>query len=240
MDGGAGCLQGLGWRLIDAAGREISEPACGELLPRVAEIRSPKPGIELHPVRITILCDVDNPLTGPRGAARVFAPQKGAPAAAVRQLEAALERWADLMASGHDERVRERPGGGAAGGLPAGLAAIPGVQTVPGFDHVADLGGLDAKLRGCDLCLTGEGRLDEQTIGGKVVAGLARRAQAAGTPVSVFAGAVRQRAGTSADLAALLGAREVITITPAGTPLERALAQTAANLRRAVAERLSA
>jgi glycerate kinase len=117
------------------------------------------------------------------------------------------------------------------------LAAALGAKLSPGFDGVAERLGLEAKLRGCGLCLTGEGRLDEQTLAGKVVAGVARHARAADVPVVVFAGAVQAGPGRNqADLARALGVARIVIVTPPGTPAEQALAQTGENLQRAVAE----
>ena len=123
MDGGAGCLQGLGWRLLDAGGALIDEHVSGGLLTRIARIEPP---VKSAAFDVEILCDVTNPLVGPDGAAAVFGPQKGARPAQVRQLEAGLSQWADVLTDFAMRDVRDLPGGGAAGGLPAGLVATLG------------------------------------------------------------------------------------------------------------------
>jgi glycerate kinase len=232
VDGGAGCLQALGCRLIDHAGGEIREPASGGLLSRVAAVHCPRRSL---PIAIEILCDVDNPLLGPRGAAPVFGPQKGASPAAVRALDDALLHWARIIEADLGRRLLEVPGTGAAGGLPFGLLAAFDAHLRSGFAEVAHHVRLREKLAGCDLCLTGEGRIDEQTVGGKVVAGVARMAAAQGVPVLALAGAVRLGTGQSIKaLARAVGVERIVVITPPETPLADALAATATNLRRAV------
>lgn len=231
VDGGAGCLQALGWQPLDPAGKALSAPPAGGDLLRIAALRPPADPIRLE---IRILCDVDNPLLGPRGAAAVFGPQKGASPRAVAELERGLAHWADLLQRACGRDVRALPGAGAAGGLPAGLAAACGATLESGFDAVARQVRLGERLAGCDLCLTGEGRLDEQTAGGKVVAGVARLAAARQVPVVALVGAVGLAAGqTLADLARAVGVERVVVITPAGTPHAAALAATAGNLERA-------
>lgn len=236
VDGGAGCLQALGWRLIDRGDNLLREPIGGGRLTDVARVaRGDTPS-----VAIDVLCDVDNPLLGPRGAVAVFAPQKGADATAVARLETALEHWARRLAPGAASSRTEQPGAGAAGGLPFGLAALCEARLHRGFDVVAEHVALHDRLAGCDLCLTGEGRIDDQTVGGKTVAGVAALARRRGVPVIAVGGAARLRAGQSlADLAAAVGVDRIVVITPPGLPLDEALAGTAVNLRRAAREILA-
>jgi len=212
VDGGAGCLQALGWEFLDARGQRITRAITGGLLETIAEIRPPssRPAAVME-----VLCDVDNPLLGPRGAAPVFGPQKGASAAAVAQLERGLAHWADVLQRCCRRDVRSVPHGGAAGGLPAGLAAALGARLQPGFDTIARYVDLPDKLKDAQLCLTGEGCIDEQTIGGKVVAGVARLARQAGVPTVAFAGMVRVPPGqTLTELAAAIGLEEIVVISP--------------------------
>lgn len=238
VDGGAGCLQGLGWRLLDAAGSAINEPASGGMLPKTVRIEPPG---EAAPADIEILCDVANPLLGPDGAAAVFAPQKGASPAQVRQLEVALQHWANVLADFAMRDVSELPGGGAAGGLPAGLAATVEARLHPGFEQVADRLRLREKIAACDLVLTGEGRLDPQTSGGKVVGGVARLGRELGKPVVALVGDIRPGPdGNVARLTERLGLTAVVVVTPPAAALDQALAQTAENLRRVAARYLVA
>ena len=237
VDGGAGCLQGLGWRLLDARGGVIDEPISGGMLPSVARIEPPD---EAATADVEVLCDVTNPLLGPDGAAVVFAPQKGASPTQVRQLEAALRHWADVLADFALRDFSEMPGGGAAGGLPAGLAATVEARLRPGFEEVAARLQLREKIAACDLVLTGEGRLDEQTSGGKVVGGVARLGRELGRPVVALVGAAQLGEDEEvSQLAARLGLRDVVVVTPSGTALTEALAQTGENLERAVTEYLT-
>jgi glycerate kinase len=237
VDGGAGCLQGLGWRLLDAKRRVIDQPASGGTLTSIARVEPPD---ESAAVDVEILCDVTNPLLGPDGAAAVFGPQKGARLAQVGQLELALQHWADVLADFTLRDVSELPGAGAAGGLPAGLAATVEARLRPGFEEVADRFQLRQKISACDLVITGEGRLDEQTSGGKVIGGVARLGGQLGKPVVAFVGAVHlPAAGGISQLAEHLGLHGIVVVTPAGMALNEALAQTGENLKRAVARYLT-
>ncbi len=232
VDGGAGCLQALGWELIDQTGECIRELAAGGTLERISEIKPPE---RVPRLNIEVLCDVDNPLLGPRGAAAVFGPQKGASPAQVRALEAGMRNWAAVLAKHTGHEVSDLRGAGAAGGLPAGLAAALGAKPTRGFDEVARRLGLPAKLAGCDLCLTAEGCIDEQTVGGKVIAGVAELGRQVGVPVVALVGDVRPPAGqTVVQLARTVGLREIVVVTPPNTPTEAALAAAADNLRTAV------
>jgi glycerate kinase len=233
VDGGAGCLQALGWTLHTTAGT-VDRPACGGDLVRIERLVPPRHSCD---VPVTVLVDVDNPLLGAAGAAPVFAPQKGADAVQVVELSAGLARWAAVLATVAGRDVGTLVGGGAAGGLAAGLAAALGATLTPGLAVVAEQVGLRTRLERADLCLTGEGRLDAQTSRGKVVAGVAELGRAAGCPVVALVGAtLTEPDGRVEGLAATLGLAEIIVITPPDTPLDDALAGTAANLR-ASAER---
>jgi glycerate kinase len=229
VDGGAGCLQALGWELLDGRGEPLAAPAGAAGLTAVHRVRPPRERMALD---LTVLCDVDNVLLGPRGAAAVFAPQKGAAPRQIPMLERGLARWAEVLRAAGGREVRGLAGSGAAGGLPAALAALLDAKLVSGFDCVARAMRLSERLAGCHLCLTGEGRLDEQTRSGKVVAGVARMAAAVGVPVVALVGAVRPPEGVGADaLAAGLGLAEVVVVTPPGLDESAALAGTRDNLR---------
>jgi len=179
-DGGAGLLRALGLRVLDAGGRDL--PDGGGALRRAAALDStgllpPPPG------GVVVLTDVRAPLLGPEGAAAVFGPQKGADAEQVRLLEGALGTWAALCGGDPD-----LPGAGAAGGTAYGLSALWGAVLVPGGAHVADLAGLDGALDRADLVVTGEGRFDRTSLGGKVCGEVLRRADRAGVPAAVVCG----------------------------------------------------
>lgn len=185
-DGGAGMAQALGARIIDADGREVGDGggALGDVARLVLSGLHPR----LADARIEIACDVDNPLTGERGAAAVYGPQKGADHDQVRALDAALVRWADVVAAatGHDHRADS--GAGAAGGVGFGAVALLGATLRPGVGFVLDIVDFPRHLRDADLVVTGEGSLDEQTLNGKAPAGVAEAARAAGVPVVAVAG----------------------------------------------------
>ncbi len=188
-DAGAGLLTGLGVRFLDAAGAEL--PPGGAALAGLARVDVTGLDPRLAGVEVLVATDVDNPLTGPCGAAAVFGPQKGASADDVVVLDAALTRFAAVVRRDLGVEVDGVPGAGAAGGTAAGALAVLGARLTSGADLVCDLVGLDAALLGADLCLTGEGALDEQTLAGKAPVVVARRAAAAGVPCVGLAGVLR-------------------------------------------------
>jgi glycerate 2-kinase len=181
-DGGAGMLAALGARVLDAAGEDL--PDGGAALARVATVDTAGLDSRLGRVSIVLAADVDSPLTGPRGAARVFGPQKGATAEDVEVLDAALARWAEVVAPA----AAAVPGAGAAGGVGFALMGVLGATRRPGVDVVLDLVGLDASLAGADLVVTGEGALDDQTLAGKAVTGVTRLARGRRVPVVAVCG----------------------------------------------------
>ena len=185
-DGGIGMAQALGVRFLDRRGREV--PGNGRGLLRVASIDMTGLDPRLANVRVEVACDVDNPLTGPRGAAQVYGPQKGATPEMVEQLDAGLENLAAVIRRDLGKNVSRVPGSGAAGGLGAGLLAFLHGELRPGIDIVIDAVQLAKRLKGCDLVITGEGRMDGQTAFGKTPAGVAGVAKSMGLPVIALAG----------------------------------------------------
>lgn len=185
-DGGAGMLQALGARLLDADGREIG-PGGGELgrLSRV-DLGALQPA--LSRAEIVVACDVDNPLTGPSGAAAVYGPQKGADEDQVRLLDRNLGRLADLVADATGRDLRNSPGAGAAGGVGFAALAVLRATLRPGIDLMLDLLDFAGHLRGVDLVIVAEGSLDEQTLHGKAPVGVARMAREAGAAVMAVCG----------------------------------------------------
>jgi glycerate kinase len=185
-DGGAGALAALGAAPLDAGG--VALPDGGAALARVAGLG----GVPTPAAACVLATDVDNPLLGRYGAARVFGPQKGAGPAEVAALDTALERWAGVLAAatGRDpEALSAEPGAGAAGGLGAALLALGG-RRVSGAGLVRELAGLDAALDECDLVITGEGSFDWQSLRGKLVTAVAEAAAERGLPCLVLAGQV--------------------------------------------------
>ncbi|MGW1611293.1 glycerate kinase [Streptomyces sp. NPDC002285] len=193
-DGGAGALQAIGARLLDADGFEL--PRGGRELTRLARIDPSGLDPRLRDVDLLVACNPYNVLCGEHGVARVFGPQKGATPAQVEHLSAGLENWADVLtrdlgAVGTD--LHHGPGTGASGGLGAGLAAL-GARLLPRFDVLLDHLDLDARLARADLVVTAEGALDHQTPRGKVPAEVARRAKLYGRPVLALAGTLGEGA----------------------------------------------
>ncbi|HYN16757.1 MAG TPA: glycerate kinase, partial [Actinomycetes bacterium] len=187
-DGGAGMAAALGARLLDQAGAEL--PPGGAALLRLARIDTAGLDPRLGQVRVTVACDVDNPLVGPEGAAHVYGPQKGAGPDDVLLLDSALRRYARVLADGLGLDLAAIPGAGAAGGLGAGAIAFLGADLRTGIELVLELVGFDRAVAGADLVVTGEGRLDAQSLRGRAPVGVARAAAAHGVPVVALAGAV--------------------------------------------------
>jgi glycerate 2-kinase len=196
-DGGAGMVEALGAKLVDAEGSPV-QPGGAALVDAVELDLS-----GLHPAlreaELVVASDVDNPLTGPKGAAAVYGPQKGATPEQVEQLDGALAHWADLVAEATGADRRQTPGAGAAGGVGFGLVAVLGATTRPGAQLVFELTGLLEELEAADLVVTGEGSLDRQTLHGKAPAAVAAAARDAGVPVVAVAGRVTLTEGEVAD-----------------------------------------
>lgn len=221
-DGGAGMARALGARFSDMAGRELATGSAA--LAELERIEWQRPAA-LAGIEILVATDVRNPLCGPEGAARVYAPQKGATPAEVDILEAALFRYAQVVRRHFGVDVANLPGGGAAGGLAAGLAAFLGARIESGFDLVAEATGLPGRLARADLVVTGEGHLDSQSLQGKVTGRIIELARALGKPVVVFAGA--------ADPPGTIPLRTIASIEPRR---EAAMAGAAGLLKRLARE----
>lgn len=187
-DGGMGLAKALGVRFLDADGRAIGRG--GGALARLARIDMRRLDPRLAAVEVEVACDVDNPLIGPRGAARVYGPQKGATPAAVETLDAGLANLAECVARDVHTSIRDIPGSGAAGGLGGGLLAFARATLRPGVDIVIDAVQLERRLRGCALVITGEGRMDYQTACGKTPTGVAKTAKRLGLPVIAICGSL--------------------------------------------------
>ena len=182
--------QALGYRLLDDAGNELLPG--GAALARLARIDPSGAHPALHESEIQIACDVTNPLCGPQGASRVYGPQKGATPEGVEELDAALVHFGEIVERQLGIPILGLAGGGAAGGLGAGLAAFAHGRLRPGFEIVAEATGLARKIAKADLVITGEGAMDSQTAHGKLPAGVAHLARAHGVPVIALAGKLGQ------------------------------------------------
>jgi glycerate kinase len=206
-DGGVGAAQALGARLLDSKGRELAPG--GAPLAALARVDVAALDARLRDCEIVVAADVTNPLCGPDGASYVYGPQKGAGAATVRELDAALAHFADVVRRDLGVDLADVPGAGAAGGLAFGLMALCGAKIAPGFDVVAEAAGFAGRVACADAVVTGEGRLDRQSGFGKTTAGVARVAREQGKPVVAIAGSIaggRQRdAARAFDAAFALG-----------------------------------
>lgn len=214
-DLGLGALHALGFRFIDDRGQDLGVPLPAHWH-RLHRIEGGPPAA-FPPVFIA--CDVDNPLLGPRGAATVFAPQKGLRPQDRDRLESLSTTVAALLCAHcrRDPSLVNAPGSGAAGGIAFGLMAGVGAQLLPGFDLVSDWLDLDRRMAASDLVVTGEGRFDASSLGGKGPGAIAARAIAAGKTVHVFAGQVDARESPGLHLH---------PITAPGVPLAQALRET--------------
>jgi len=223
-DGGTGMARALGIVFRDAA--DCVLPQGGLALADLARIDTGGKHPRLGGAEVLVACDVDNPLCGPHGASHVYGPQKGATPGMVQSLDRALAHYARVVEAQLGVAIADVPGSGAAGGLGGGLLAFCGATLRPGVELVAHACGLAEKVRGADLVITGEGRIDGQTVHGKTPIGVARVAMAAGVPVAAVAG----RLGPGYEAVYEHGIRETLAITPEGMPLEEALPRTHAFL----------
>jgi glycerate 2-kinase len=229
-DGGVGMIQALGGKLLKADGSPIGFGGAALLELDRIDLSGLDP--RLQSVELLVACDVDNPLTGPRGASAIYGPQKGATPAMVALLDGALGHLADVMARDLGIDVRNNPGAGAAGGLGAGLMGFLKASLRPGVEVVMEAFRLDELVQGAALVITGEGRTDIQTLAGKVAMGVARCAARHGVPAIVISGSV------GADAAALHdhNVAALLSITSGPMTLDEAMQNGAVLLERATAQ----
>lgn len=239
-DGGAGMVQALGARFYDAQGVEITAPLTGGLIGSVVTVDVSAMPAALQGCEFLVACDVDNPLLGQHGAARVYGPQKGADAEAVEILERNLGYFYDVAEAACGQVVRDCAGAGAAGGLGAGLMLFVQGRLQSGIEMVLDYCGFDACLADAQWVLTGEGRIDDQTARGKTIAGVAQRCRKADVPVIAVAGSL----GLGYQAVYDLGIKAVMPICSGPMTLDHAmthagelLADTAERVLRLIATR---
>ncbi|MCD6507748.1 glycerate kinase [Candidatus Poribacteria bacterium] len=218
-DGGGGMAQALGVKLLDKDGNDIPFGGGGLLKLDRIDISTLDPRIAES--EIVVACDVDNPLTGPRGAARVYSPQKGATPEMVEILDKALERFAEAVKRDLGRDIKDVPGAGAAGGLGAGLMAFLNAKLQLGVDIVIEATGLEEKVKGADLVITGEGGIDSQTVYGKTPIGVAKVAKKFGIPVLAVAGGISDDASVVYEH----GIDGLMSIIPRPITLDEAMAQ---------------
>lgn len=230
-DGGMGVAHALGISFYDASGERLKP--VGEDLRRMHHVDASKVHPRLRDVEVTILCDVDNPLHGPRGAAYVFSPQKGATAAMVEVLDEGLRHLEKVLENTFQTPVNF-PGAGAGGGLPAMIKALARVSVCPGMDFIVRYTGLEELVRKADVVITGEGKLDEQTLSGKVVMGVAGLCAKYHKPVYVVAAL---NTLTDAKIKQS-GIAKVATLVKAGTSAEQSMKNAYVLLKQRVREEL--
>lgn len=189
-DGGVGMLQALGLQCLDAAGKQIGFG--GAQLANIVRIDVSQLDPRLQQVHIEVACDVNNPLCGERGASAIFGPQKGATPEMVHQLDAALAHFAEIAERDCGKQIRDHAGAGAAGGMGGGLLLLPDVQLKAGVQIVLDTLRLADFVKDADYVITGEGRMDAQSIMGKTPIGVARTAKQFNKPVIAIVGCLRE------------------------------------------------
>lgn len=224
VDGGMGMAQALGARFLDERGESVG--LGGGALQRLVKIDLSDLDPRLHDCRIEVACDVDNPLLGERGAAAVFGPQKGACIEMVAVLERGLQNYARVMLAATGQDVAPMVGGGAAGGMGAAARVFLNATLKSGIDIVLEAVHLEEALRDADLVITGEGRMDSQTVGGKAPIGVARIAKKYNIPVIGIAGVL----GDGVEAVHQHGIDAVFSILPALAPLAEVLDRGEQNL----------
>lgn len=226
-DGGAGMAQALGARLLDQGGKEIGFGG-GELI-RLSRIivDDMLPQIRKGDVSVVVACDVDNPLTGPRGASAVYGPQKGATPEMVKMLDAALSHYANVIRRDLGKQVDSIPGAGAAGGLGAGLIAFLDAKLKRGIEIVIEATRLEESIRDADLVITGEGRIDGQTAFGKTPFGVAKVAARNNVPCIAIGGGIEEGAESLYGH----GIKALFSIVRKPMTVDDAMGQAAALLR---------
>jgi glycerate 2-kinase len=220
-DAGTGALAALGARFLDASRHEL--PPGGGALARLNRVDASALDARLHGVRIEIASDVTNPLCGPNGASAIYGPQKGASPDDVRELDGALAHFASVASELTGTDIRDVPGAGAAGGFGGGFLALAGAQLRPGANLVLDVLDFSKRLEGADLVVTGEGRIDKQTLSGKAPFAVAQMARLRDIPVVAVAGSVT----LSRDELESAGIREAVALAPANADPAEAMRRAA-------------
>ncbi|MFV5314577.1 glycerate kinase [Priestia megaterium] len=225
-DGGAGMAKALGAKLLDAKGAEIKEG--GGSLGQLTSIDLTNLDSRLAEIKVEVACDVDNPLTGETGASAVFGPQKGATPDMVKQLDRNLAHYAAIVGKEMGIHIQSVPGAGAAGGLGGGLLAFLSAELKPGVDIVIKATHLESYIKNADLVITGEGRIDGQTIYGKTPIGVAKTAKKHSVPVIAIAGSI----GAGSEAVYEHGISALFSVVPGAVTLSEALEKADENIER--------
>lgn len=224
-DGGCGCAAALGVDFFDRAGTRFVPT--GNTLDQICRIDMTACRTLLEHIRITAMCDVTSPLYGPEGAAYVFAPQKGASPEEVARLDGQLKALDQRLQQELGRSYAQLPGAGAAGGMGAGCIAFLGAELKSGIEAVLDAVSFDRQLEGTDLVITGEGRIDGQSLQGKVISGIARRTSARGIPLLAITGGI----DSSASAVYEQGVTAMFSINREPAPLSASAPHSAENYR---------
>ncbi|WP_281756761.1 glycerate kinase family protein [Succinatimonas hippei] len=197
-DGGCGCAAALGVKFYDEDNNSFIPT--GGTLSKICKIDCKDAKELLKGVQITVMCDVENPLYGPTGAAYVFGPQKGADEKMVREIDSGLRRMSEVVETELGKAVAQIPGAGAAGGMGAGCIAFLNAKLKSGIDAVLDMVEFDHRIEGADLVITGEGRIDSQSVHGKVISGIVKRTRVKNIPLMAIVGSIHPSAAEAYDL----------------------------------------
>ncbi len=231
-DGGIGMASALGVRFLDERGREL--PSCGKSLGGVCSIELSGLDPRARDSHFVVASDVTNPLLGPEGATRVYGVQKGASPKVLEDMERGMAHYARVVEGMLGRRISDIPGAGAAGGLGFGLIAFLQARVVPGVEVVMEALRFEEKMGGCDLIITGEGKLDVQTAYGKTVSGVARKAREKGIPLIIMAGDIKEEVAVGlkreGEVLDAPGDVACLSITPAPMELKESLAEAEAYL----------
>lgn len=228
-DCGSGMAQALGVLFQDKYGNEIQEKMCGDLIGNVTNIDLSNLHPAIQECKIIVASDVSNPLLGEEGCAMVYSPQKGATPEIVEKLEANMTSFINVAENATNISVREIPGAGAAGGLGAGLMLFLGGKLQSGIDIVLKTCDFQKRIKNADLIITGEGKIDNQTIHGKTISGIARHAKLQKIPVIAFAGVVE-----NVDNLKNLGISNIFSISSNNLPIEKSIANASTLLQNKV------
>ena len=224
-DGGCGCAAALGVKFTDKDGKEFVP--VGGTLDQIAGIDVTAARELLKDVELTAMCDIDNPMYGERGAAYIFGPQKGADDEMVKFLDNQLRAMDAAIIKCLDLHVADLPGAGAAGAFGAGCVAFLGAKLKSGIETVLDTVEFDRRMAGADVVFTGEGRIDSQSVHGKVIDGISRRTTKAGVPLVAIVGDVRDDAYEAYDI----GVTAIFSINRLAIPFREAALRSAADYR---------
>lgn len=233
-DGGCGCAAAMGTVFTDENGKSFIPT--GGTLGKIRGIDASETKKLLKGVSVTVMSDVQNPLYGPRGAAYVFAPQKGADEETVRMLDAGLRNMAEAVKKELGCDIADVPGAGAAGGMGGGMLAFFGAQIVSGIEALLRMNDFDARAESADLVITGEGKLDSQSVDGKVISGIAQHTKRLGKPLIAIVGCIDDGADKIYDM----GVSAVFSTNRRSLPFEELKARARDDYRRTLRDVLSA